>query len=129
MFESLKSDFRSAFSTLRHRPGVAAAVILTLSLGIAANTAVFSVVDAVLLKPLPYLKEGSILFGLGAALGWMGALAASGLFSGLLYGIEPTDTTSYVAVTGALSVVALAAALVPALRASRTDPWSSLRAE
>jgi putative ABC transport system permease protein len=75
------------------------------------------------------LKEGSILFGLGVALGWMGALAASGLFSELQYAIEPTDTTSYVAVTGALSVVALAAALVPALRASRTDPWSSLRAE
>jgi len=100
----LKSDFRSAFQTLRHRPGVAAAVVLTLSLGIGANTAVF-------------------------ALGWMGALAVSRFFSGLLYGIEPTDATSYIAVTAALSVVAFAAALVPALRASRTEPWSSLRAE
>ena len=75
------------------------------------------------------LKEGLILSGLGVALGWMGAVAAARLFSGLLYGIGPTDTLSYVAVTAALSVVALAAALVPALRASRTDPWSSLRAE
>lgn len=75
------------------------------------------------------LKEGLILSTLGVALGWMGALAASRFFSGLLYGIEPTDATSYVAVTAGLSVVAFAAALVPALRASRTDPWSSLRAE
>ena len=75
------------------------------------------------------LKEGLILVALGVALGWMGALATSRLFSGLLYGIAPTDTTSYIAVSAALLVVALAAALVPALRASRTDPWSSLRAE
>jgi ABC-type antimicrobial peptide transport system permease subunit len=75
------------------------------------------------------LKEGLILSALGVALGWMGALAASRFFSGLLYGIEPTDATSYVAVTAGLSVVAFAAALVPALRASRADPWSSLRAE
>jgi len=61
MFDGLKSDARSAWSALRHRPGVAAAVILTLSLGIAANTAVFSVVDAVLLKPLPYPEPGRIV--------------------------------------------------------------------
>ena len=61
MFDGLKSDARSAWSTLRHRPGVAAAVILTLSLGIAANTAVFSVVDAVLLKPLPYPEPDRIV--------------------------------------------------------------------
>ncbi len=61
MFESLKSDFRGAFSTLRHRPGVVAAVVLTLSLGIAANTAVFSLVDAVLLKPLPYPESERIV--------------------------------------------------------------------
>jgi hypothetical protein len=61
MLESLKSGSRRAFSTLRHRPGVAAAVVLTLSLGIAANTAVFSVVDAVLLKPLPYPEPSRIV--------------------------------------------------------------------
>ncbi len=61
MLETLKSDLNGAFSTLRHRPGVAAAVILTLSLGIAANTAVFTVVDAVLLKPLPYPEPGRLV--------------------------------------------------------------------
>jgi predicted permease len=75
------------------------------------------------------LKEGLILAAVGVALGWTGAFAASRFLSGMLYGIEATDTMSYVAVTAVLGVVALAASLVPALRACRTDPWSSLRAE
>ncbi len=48
------SSFTHAFRLLYRQPGLAAAVILTLTLGIGANTAVFSVVEAVLLRPLPY---------------------------------------------------------------------------
>ncbi len=73
------------------------------------------------------MKEGLILAALGIAVGVLGALAASKLLAGLLYGIAPTDLVSYVAVTAGLTAIALAAALVPALRASRTDPWTSLR--
>jgi putative ABC transport system permease protein len=61
MLGTLKSDVKGAFSGLRHRPGVAAAVVVTLSLGIAANSAVFTVVDAVLLKPLPYPEPDRIV--------------------------------------------------------------------
>jgi putative ABC transport system permease protein len=47
-------EWRAAARSLRHRKGLAVTVILTLMLGIGANSAIFSVVDAVLLKPLPY---------------------------------------------------------------------------
>jgi predicted permease len=47
-------DLRFALRLIARNPGLSAVIIVTLALGIGANTAVFSVVDAVLLKPLPY---------------------------------------------------------------------------
>jgi ABC-type antimicrobial peptide transport system permease subunit len=75
------------------------------------------------------MGEGAVLTGAGIVLGLGGALLLSRFLRALLYGVEPADPATLGAVAAVLTVVALAACLVPAVRALRIDPMAALRAE
>jgi len=61
LLETLWRDVRFGVRSLGRTPGITAAVIATLSVGIGANTAIFSVVNGVLLKPLPYPNASALV--------------------------------------------------------------------
>ena len=73
MLESVLADLKLAFRRLAKSPGFAITVLLTLAIGIGANTAVFTVVDSILLKPLPYPQPEQL------AAVWLHAPGAAGL--------------------------------------------------
>ena len=59
--ETILQDLRFALRSLRSHPGVSALALVSLALAIGANTAIFSVVDAVLLRALPYREANRIV--------------------------------------------------------------------
>jgi len=75
------------------------------------------------------LRRGLGLAAAGAGLGVASALIVAHLMAGLLYGVSPTDLPTFAGVTLVLTTVALAASYIPALRAMRLDPITTLHSE
>lgn len=75
------------------------------------------------------LREGMAYPIVGIALGIAGALAATRLLQASLYGISPHEPRVFVGTAALLALVAVAACLAPAWRATRVDPMEALRAE
>jgi putative ABC transport system permease protein len=75
------------------------------------------------------LRQGLTLAAAGAGVGLVGALIVSHLMAGLFYGVSPYDLSTFAGVTAVLTAVAIAASYVPALRAMRLDPITTLHSE
>jgi predicted permease len=75
------------------------------------------------------LKQAGTIVAIGSAIGIGLAVAAASLVRSMLFGLGPTDPLTFAAVTATLAITALAACLWPALRATRVNPLTALRAD
>jgi putative ABC transport system permease protein len=75
------------------------------------------------------LAEAATLAAAGILLGVAGAAATTRLMAAMLFGITPTDPSTFASIAGILLLVALAGSYVPAWRATRVDPMATLRSE
>ncbi|HKS97159.1 MAG TPA: ABC transporter permease, partial [Terriglobia bacterium] len=110
--ENFRKDVRYGLRQLGHSPGFTAVAIATLALGIGANTAIFSLIDAVMLKALP-LREPQQL----ELLNWVS--------KGKSHLIRSYDGSSYTDQTGVSTGTSFSYPLFEAIR-SRTDIFSSV---
>ena len=75
------------------------------------------------------LRRGLVQLAIGLTLGLAGAFALTRVMRQLLVGVTPADPVTFTAITVLLAIVAMAACLLPARRATRVDPLIALRAD
>ena len=115
MLETLWQDVRFGFRMLKRNPGFSATAIFCLTLGVGANASVFS------------WMEGILLTAAGIALGGAASFLLTRLIANLLYHTSPHDPLAFAMAAVVMAVASLAACLIPAWRAARTDPLTALR--
>jgi putative ABC transport system permease protein len=75
------------------------------------------------------VKQWMTLTAIGVAIGLIASFALTRLMKTLLFGVSPTDAMTFVLIPLLLAIVALAACLIPARRATKVDPMIALRCE
>ncbi len=75
------------------------------------------------------VREVALMLGIGSIIGIAAAGGVSQLVKGTLFGVEPLDPVTYLSAAAALGIIALAAAYIPARRATSVDPLVALRYE
>lgn len=109
--EGLLSDVRHGLRFIVRQPLFAAGVVVLLALGIGATTVVFSLIDTVLLTPMPYPEPDRLV---------------------MVWETEPELEHVPIVLVGGTAfvlVIGLLGAFIPALRATRVDPVAALRKE
>jgi hypothetical protein len=137
-------DIRYGVRVLLEAPAFVAVAVLTLALGIGANTALFSIASGVLSKPLPFREpeplvalytrskefaRSSLSYPNFLAIGLSAALVLARLIANLVYGVKPHDPLIFAGVAALPTLVSLGASYLPALRATQVDPVMAVRYE
>src|SRR5436189_3248789 len=94
MFDTLIRDVRHALRMFVQSPAFALAAVAALTLGIAVNTAIFSVVNAVLLRPMPFPDPGRIVFFMTTSPQGSGAAASPAKFQHFREQTQVTEQAS-----------------------------------